>query len=37
MDNLNKFKPILDYLGPTSDGVEMGIAIGKTISMVNHP
>jgi len=37
MDKLNKFKPILDHFGTTSDGVEMGIEIGKTISVVNHP
>jgi len=37
MDNSNKFKPILDHLGSTSDGVEMGIEIGKTISVVKHP
>ena len=37
MDKLNKFKPILDHLGATGDGVEMGIEIGKTISVVNHP
>jgi len=37
MDNLNKFKPILDRLGSASDGVELGIEIGTTISAVNHP
>jgi len=37
MDELDKFKPVLDRLGSASDGVEMGIEIGKTISMVNHP
>jgi len=35
--DLNKFKPILDRLGSASDGVEMVIGIGKTISEVNHP
>jgi len=37
MDKLDEFKSILGHLGSAGDGVEMGIEIGKTISMVNHP
>jgi len=37
MDELDGFKSVLGRLGSASDGVEMGIEIGKTISMVNHP
>jgi len=36
MENLKRFKPILGYLDSASDGVEMMIGIGKTISEVNH-
>jgi len=37
IENLVKFKPILGRLGSASDGVEMGIEIGKTVSEVKHP
>ena len=37
MDNLDKFKPVLDRLGSASDGVEISIKIGNIISAVNHP
>ena len=37
MDKLDEFKSVLGRLGSAGDGVEMGIEIGKTISMVNHP
>ena len=36
MDELEKFKPVLECLGLASDGVEMSIEIGKTINTVNH-
>jgi len=37
MDKLDEFKPVLGRLGSASDGLEMSVEIGKTISVVNHP